>query len=459
MKRTKAHLFSLTAGISMAIMPFACMAGTVTMATAHAPANCAWTDASIESAYEPARMRASDMGPRRSGASVTHTLVLTGPRGERRLLIDSAGESDETFADIRKRTYLIQYAPDCRALALSFNGKKEYRYVALDSGDLPFYCRHTTFKGSGNDIWANAPATRSLVLEILGSSTKGGASKEKNHADILPESIDTHYYGGIDQMNRLDYNFLGEFRGARSYAAAHPDDAGVRTALARALFLPGHQLDKSEDEDDCASKAGHIARTSSDVRDILMLGIRGGNFSRAAKALANTPDRSVQELLADSLGKAFAAPVNDDSCDRVLDLTWALVSVTNVLHEGTPRLVALLARVAGEKEHCPLIKKDWPNEAVSERGRAARRLAVKGLAAIHKPEAREALRALSRGTCAAHADRDGKDEILNPDARLPEWNPVLKSYFSELIEERDVRLDIACWARAALKYETTQGKK
>lgn len=458
MNKIMAPLLILTGSITLILVSCTCMAGTRSIATAHAPAKCPWSEAYIESKNEPAHIRGSDMGPRRTGASITHTLVLKGASGERRVLIDSAGEWEEIYSEIKNRLYDIQFAPDCHALALSINGKKDYRYVALDSGDRPFYCRHRIIHAAGSDLWTNAPTTRSLVLEILGSNTTMTTGKDINHADIMPESIDIHNYGDLDRMNRLEYNFLPELWGAVSFSAAHPEDAGVRSALARALFMPGHQLDKSDDEDAVSSLAGLLARTNGDVRDILTQELRGPYFSRAAKSLANTPDRRVQELLADILEKNFSGAVSDDSCKRIIDLTWTLVSVTISLRDGSARTLEILGRIAGGNERCPLIKKDWPNEAVSERGRAARRLAVKGLAAVRKPKAREILTRLSSGPCQAHADRDGKDVILNPNAKPSAWSPGLKSYFSELIEEREVRMDIACWAKAALQYESKENK-
>ncbi|HEV8320167.1 MAG TPA: hypothetical protein VG389_01030 [Myxococcota bacterium] len=353
---------------------------------------------------------------------VTHTLILGAAAGETSFVLDEfplgggPGDSatDELIAMVDAQ-FTLRFAPDGHALALSTDGGHVFRYAALDAGEHLLYCRRYTFAGEGDDLWASAPTTRAIALEILGT--------------VAPPAVSAH-----PSADHALTRWEREAEAAAGVVCAHRDDAALALALAHAVVERAHPFwlastGPASPQPAALACLGDAARlypaVSRILVDVLLAADREELEGRehAAEALGRAADADTQDVLARVATGPMPAPASGvPTCWLRGKLAWALASVTTRRHAASDAAFTALTALASAPGPCP----DEPA------GKMARIAAVRGLAALADPRARAALTALAPESCPGE---------------LPPW-PAEFAYFNE--PEGGGDFPIACWARAAL---------
>lgn len=416
-----------------------------------APKGCRWDSARVDVEFHDASLRPGEFGPRRTPAFVEHVLILDKGGQPTRQVIERAVEDADDFAAMKAASYTITFAPDGHALALLRSGEARARYVALDAGDSPLYCRHAELPAQ--DPLSKAPATRALVLEILGSSTRAeAAAPGRNHADVF---VDSSVGGAADDARfssgpgGSDIRFLAELDGALRFAAAHDGDAEVRLAVVEALFRPGRQMGRQIDH--VVQVAAQLSSGHTDVRDRLASHLGSERGQLAIEALAQNQDEASQEALGALLAQAHAAAPSEALTPRILFASWALARVTVARRAASPAVVATLSTVARGPSPCPPLRTQAQKETTSARGFAARRFALLGLAAVGSAEARKVITELAAQPCRTYSVLfDGTESVARQD-QVPAWSWEVKSPAQMVDSVSGFRVDLPCQARAALK--------
>ncbi len=408
-----------------------------------APASCRYRTARIEVQTTRGSLGASDMGPRWFGGGVSATLLLQAPPGTQKLLLDSAASSDGDRVKVF-RAAKLEFAPDGHALVLSLDKGASWSYVALDT-DEPFYCAHASF--SGQDPWARAPTTRTLVLEILASSTEPGVTSGRNHASRSDQAP----YG-------LPEAVLPEFSAAVSWAGAHLDDAQARLALAKALLLPGEQLGDARVDDKALASVVIAAREHADVREFLQSAALD-DPGRLLDALGRIADAPAQDRLAQIVSTGEQDAPTEVGDTRLHEALHALVAATLSRKSGSEAVSRVLVQAAETQRPLPPgLPYDYEKEKAISGRYTERRLAVYGLAALGTPVAMAALEEIAKEPCRAAIAREGKDVEDPPDAspdRMPSYTGKLEPLYDELQRDDISHFSAACWAKAALAATAT----
>lgn len=396
-----------------------------------APRNCRWQAAHVDIRHVSGQWRGSDMGPRYSPAHNVHTLVVKGETSRDFLLSGDPASGD----------YRLEFAPDCRALAVSQDKGLHYRFVFLDS-EKPFLCTHLEADAAGGDFWRRAPSTREAVLQILRSSTEARFTRGINHAV-------GYGYG------RLVPDYGNELLGALTYAVRNGGDMELRMALLEFMSLPGDQGNIHRDF--LKKEVPALMDRHNDMKLRALEKLGDVHTGLLAEVLASHPDPAIQEMIARKLDQVYRQPASDRNCDRIGDLSMALVVKTAYRKTGDPLTVRILTDIFRDPR-CPLrLTPRTPydyKEVWSIRGENIRIHALKGLAAAGTPEAVKVLKGAAVGKCFSYqrttmgtSDTVSKNEgsgfvyglTLEPDK-------ILGSYAGT--HNRD---DIACYAQALMK--------
>jgi len=404
-----------------------------------APAGCRWRSAWVEVERTSRSLRASDMGPRWTSGGIAARLMLAGPDAPYRVRLDDAGATDAAMFDRVKsfRRARLSFAADGHALALSTDEGKAWRYVALDAGERPFYCRHVSFQGA--DPWASAPTTRALALEILASSNEPGVETGRNHA--TPGETFPHDFRDV----------VHEFRGAVLFAGAHDDDPALRLALARALLLPGNQLGSDDLPERAIERVAAAATKDEKVREVLLRAPAGPHFARLVRVLALLPDAAAQDRLAELTATEQAAAPTAAGDGRWLDALQALAASTLRRRAGCEAVArALTVAATGARPMPPGLKYDYEKESVLAARAAARRIAAYGLLGLGTPAAKATVAEIARPPCQRAMYRDGQEVVEPGEAPLPWSKGQLESVYDEIQRDRSQHFTTSCWVRNAL---------
>lgn len=372
------------------------------------PSPSGFSQATLDFAYEPPAQSVHSG----HGGFVSYSLGLRGGSAPidvelERIFIEEL--STKQAEAMRRGPDRIDFARDGHALALARAGETARRYVALDAGPRPLYCRHVTF-GTATDPFAGAPTTRDLAIAIL-RTTRGGAH------DAEPGPLSPGH-------------FERELTGATAYACAHRDDPELRNAVAGALVARGSSLSSTRVVDPLVDCAGEIGRADVEPRNILLAAVGAqepemqNQVARAARALALGNDPRSAEAIAAALHAPAASRVtaNDSMCWTRASLAWSLAKLTDARTSATDAVLGALVDVALSPQPCP----DGYGAV------AARIYAVRALGVLHSPIAQKTLEDLAKSTCAHPIER---------------WPASYTSWSEAFI---DTSHDVGCWAQGAL---------
>jgi len=384
------------------------------------PAGAPWQTAEVRVTWEAVWPQPEIRFEASPHVSVDHLLVLGDARGDHAFLLDrhflgAAGDGIHVawpdFVALLDARYEIQAAPDGHALAVSNDGGRSYRYAGLDAGSMPLYCLHHAWAPGDAGVWAGAPSTRALALEIFAATD--------------PRSPSIHRGADSPAVSR----FERELRAAGAYACLHQADGEIAPAFATAFVNPGSHL-TSDDERPLLDCLRSMARSSAAVRDTFLRALDGRGHDlariRAADVLSGSADAGVQEALSRALLARDFDP--GDGCHVLTALAAGLSRITLARGAAGEGARAALAAVLDGSRGC--------HDRVQ---RDAQANAIRGLAAIapRDPIARAAIEAAARLHCEPPPGSTGPLPVWTieltgaGDAAGRSWSP-------------------ACWAAAAL---------
>lgn len=399
-----------------------------------APEGSRWQRAWVETVWNPGGTHSTEFGLATSDPSETRTLFVAGTSREAQVALGwTPGKSQ---AEV-----VLRFTPDGRALAVTLDGGRIWRYVCLDAGEAPFLCTHVNLEGTGESLWARAPETRALCLEVLLTATGGPPPA-----------------GGASHFDAAER----ELGPAAQYALARAaEDPELRRAFARVFFGP-RAAPYSEGgytplPGSLAHFAAKLVSSHEDVRAVFEAGLGGEEVSNAAAVLALVPDARTADALASALRTACAGGERSEARrTRAFWLAWALARVAIALEGGSDAAIAALEAALGDGS--PLVEKD-PRPLKGEsmtvarsEDSAARRFAVQGLAALARssPAARAALERIAAGPRRRVRTLTG--EILEEEATAAGFSLEFRDLGTERCRDQNEYREPACWARAALQW-------
>ena len=321
--------------------------------------------------------------------------------------LDDAYEGDAEWAAMRKPDFALRFAPEGKALAVSLDGGKSYRFVSFET-DPPLYCRHERFSLDGG--WAAMPDMRRVVLDILATTDPPGPS---------------HSHLAAGETPRVRWRYEKELEGAVQYACAHLDDADLRKGVVDCILGEGSQLDITTLIATVTECGGKVAQRDTALRATLLAALEKGSVDsrmRAAQTLSSVDDAAVQSalsrvlstvkpcVLAGAADTPEAKRCRDDAFERDAFL-WSLARVTLGLGSVPPDQVQALVDLTRDPQ---------PRVAIH----AARMLSVAA-----QPAARARLAELAAKECF----------------RPIRWSEDFRSWTDSGGPD-----DMPCWARAAL---------